>query len=201
MPTESARDGDGLQGDQRSQPIHSSSTARGRDGVSLEPEDLAGNPAVAAFIAELRHWREVAGESQKGLAKQAGYTPSYVSKVERGTVLASRSFAEAADEHLRAGRAIIRRWKDMHDALAESAAGRVQHKEAPIADSQSAPGSDLVVEHEHAELLYRDGVYETRIRRQLRNTGAHPVTQYLIRIAVDRFPGDPERSNQLYRDD
>ena len=35
----------------------------------------------------------------------------------------------------------------------------------------------------------------------IRNTGDQPVTQYLIRIAVDRYPGDPERSNQLYRDD
>jgi peptide deformylase len=59
----------------------------------------------------------------------------------------------------------------------------------------------LVVEHEQARLTYRDGVYETRIRRQLRNTGTQPVTQYLIRIAVDRYPGDPERSNQLYRED
>jgi transcriptional regulator with XRE-family HTH domain len=169
--------------------------------VQLEPEDLAQHPAVAAFVAELRHWREVAGESQKSLAKVVGYDPSYVSKVERGTVLASRSFAEVADEHLRAGRAIFRRWKEMHDALAELSAGKVRHEEEPTADPQSAPGSGLVVEHEHAELIYRDGVYESRIRRQLRNTGTQPVTQYLIRIAVDSYPGDPERSNQLYRED
>ena len=59
----------------------------------------------------------------------------------------------------------------------------------------------LVVEHEIAELTFRDGIYRTRVRRQLRNTGAQPVTQYLIRIAVDRYPGDPERSNELYRHD
>ena len=35
----------------------------------------------------------------------------------------------------------------------------------------------------------------------LRNTGTQPVTQYLIRISVDRHPGDPERSNRLYRED
>jgi peptide deformylase len=39
------------------------------------------------------------------------------------------------------------------------------------------------------------------VRRQLRNAGTDPVTQYLIRIAVDRYPGDPERSNALYRED
>ncbi len=59
----------------------------------------------------------------------------------------------------------------------------------------------MVVEHELAELTYHDGVYQTRVRRRLRNTGTQPVTQYLIRIAVDRYPGDPERSNQLYRRD
>jgi transcriptional regulator with XRE-family HTH domain len=158
------------------------------------------NPAVAAFIAELRHRREVAGFSQKALAKLVGYTPSYVSKVERGTVGANRAFAESADQHLHAGRALIRRWKEMHSALVELSEGKARHDE-PADDPQSAPGPDLVVEHELAELTYRDGAYQTRVRRRLRNTGTQPVTQYLIRIAVDRYPGDPERSNQLYRRD
>jgi peptide deformylase len=169
--------------------------------VQLDPEEAQQNPAVEAFIAELRHWREVAGYSQKALAKLVEYTPSYVNKVEHGTVLASRSFAESADEHLRAGRALIRRWKDMHDSLIELSASKGRHDEPPADDPQSAPGPDLVVEHEQAELTYRDGMYQTRIRRQLRNTGTQPVTQYLARIAVDRYPGDPERSNKLYRED
>ncbi len=74
--------------------------------MQLDPEEVQENPAVEAFIAELRHWREVAGYSQKALAPLVGYTASYVSKVERGTILASRSFAESADQHLRAGRAV-----------------------------------------------------------------------------------------------
>ena len=169
--------------------------------MPLEPEEVQQNPAVAAFIAELRHWREVAGFSQKALAKLVDYTPSYVNKVEHGTVLASRAFAESADQHLHAGRSLIRRWKDMHDALAEMSADKPRHDEPAADDPQSAPGPDLVVEHELAELTLRDGMYQTRIRRQLRNTGTQPVTQYLIRIAVDSYPGDPERSNQLYRED
>ncbi|MGH3977557.1 MAG: helix-turn-helix domain-containing protein [Pseudonocardiaceae bacterium] len=47
-------------------------------------QDDHGMATVDAFIAELRHWREVTGYSQKALAKLVGYTPSYVSKVERG---------------------------------------------------------------------------------------------------------------------
>jgi DNA-binding XRE family transcriptional regulator len=152
--------------------------------VQLDAEEAQQNPAVAAFIAELRHWREVAGYSQKALATLVGYTPSYVSKVERGTVLASRVFAESADQHLRAGRAIMRRWRDMHEALIELSGEKAGHGEPAGDDPQSGPGPDLVVEHEIAELTYRDGVYRTRVRRQLRNTGAQPVTQYLIRIAV-----------------
>ena len=169
--------------------------------MPLEPEEVQQNPAVAAFIAELRHWREVAGFSQKALAKLVDYTPSYVNKVEHGTMLASRGFAESADQHLHAGRSLIRRWKDMHDALVELSADKPRHDEPAADDPQSAPGPDLVVEHELAELTLRDGMYQTRIRRQLRNTGTQPVTQYLIRIAVDSYPGDPERSNQLYRED
>ena len=169
--------------------------------MELEPEEAQQNPAVAAFVAELRHWREVAGYSQKALARLVAYTPSYVSKVERGTMLASRSFAESADEHLRAGRALIRRWREMHESLVELSTSRGRHDDPSADDPQSAPGPDLVVEHEQAELTYRDSMYQTHIRRQLRNTGAQPVTQYLIRIAVDRYPGDPERSNQLYHED
>ena len=169
--------------------------------MQLEPEEAQQIPAVAAFIAELRHWREVTGYSQKALAKLVGYTPSYVSKVERGTMAASREFAAAADEHLHAGRAIIRLWRPMHEALFELSGGKARHDEPAGDDPQSAPGPDLVVEHEQAELVYRDGVYRTHIRRLIRNTGDQPVTQYLIRIAVDHHPGDPERSHQLYRDD
>jgi DNA-binding XRE family transcriptional regulator len=113
--------------------------------VELEPEEAQQNPAVAAFIAELRHWREVAGCSKKRLADLVEYTPSYVSKVERGTMLPSLVFAESADQHLRAGRALIRRWREMHDAVVEMSGGKAGHDEAPADDPQSAPGPDLVV--------------------------------------------------------
>ncbi|HEY1919935.1 MAG TPA: hypothetical protein VGH27_30555 [Streptosporangiaceae bacterium] len=81
--------------------------------------------------------------------------------LERGTMFASRSFAESADEHLRAGRALIRRWKEMHDVLAELSGGPDKHDERLAGDQQPAPGTDLVLEHEHAELILRDGMYET----------------------------------------
>jgi len=38
------------------------------------------------------------------------------------------------------------------------------------------------------------------VRRLLRNAGEAPITRFPIRIAVDRFPDDPEHSNRLYRE-
>lgn len=169
--------------------------------MQLEPAEIQQIPAVAEFIAELRHWRETAGLSQKALAKLVGYSPSYVNKVERGTVIANRSFVEPVDAHLHAGRALVRRWKDMHEALVELEGGSARPGDQATDDAQTALANHLVVEHEIAELTYRDGVYHSNIRRLLRNTGDEPVTQYLVRISVDRYPGDPERSNQLYRED
>jgi peptide deformylase len=169
--------------------------------MPLEAEEARQLPAVTAFIAELRHWRKSAGYSQKALAPLVGYTPSYISKVESGSVAASRSFAEAADQHLHAGHALIRRWREMHDALASAGGDRARHEEEPGPEPLTAIGYDLLIEHEQASLTYRDGVYETRIRRLLRNASSQPVTRYLVRIAADKYPGDPERSNQLYRED
>jgi hypothetical protein len=37
------------------------------------------------------------------------------------------------------------------------------------------------------------------VRRLLHNAGDAPITRFPIRIVVDRFPDDPERSNRLYR--
>lgn len=168
----------------------------------MKADESAAQHAQQAFIAELRHWREVGGYSQKALVTAVGYTPSYVSKVETGSVVPSRGFSESADQRLRAGQALVRRWKGLNDALNEATGdSRSTHTTGPVPDDpQSAPSAALCVEHEHAELTYLDGVFRTRVRRQLQNTGTEPVTQYLIRIAVDRFPGDPERSNRLYRE-
>ena len=57
------------------------------------------------------------------------------------------------------------------------------------------------MERDHARLSYADGRYHLAMRRHLVNTGSEPVSRYLVRISVDRFPGDPERSNALYRAD
>jgi peptide deformylase len=69
-----------------------------------------------------------------------------------------------------------------------------------LAATDAQPGG-LVVEHDEAELRYDGATYRTLQRRRVFNTGDTPITRYLIRISVDRHPGDPERSNVLYRED
>lgn len=162
--------------------------------------DGDSNPASSrdVFVAELQRWRHLAGQSQKVLAERVGYTPSYVSKVEKGTLTPSQVFAHKADQELKAGRALIRCWKELH-GQSGSVARHAAISDDRQDDVDSSLGPSLIVEHEHAELAFHDGVFKTRVRRELHNVGAEPVTGYLIRIAVDRFPGDPERSNELYR--
>ncbi|WP_255951583.1 peptide deformylase [Streptomyces odontomachi] len=148
--------------------------------------------AAAAFIAELKRWRDVRGFSQTALAKAVGYTPSYVSKVESGQQRPSMEFAAEADTQLQAGGAIRRAFREL---MAEGQEASPSRPSVP-ADQHT---TSLIVEHEDTSLHYDGHVYRATQRRRIYNDSADPITQYLIRISVDRHPGDPERSNQLYR--
>ncbi|WP_324192995.1 peptide deformylase [Nocardia transvalensis] len=57
-----------------------------------------------------------------------------------------------------------------------------------------------MVDHDDARLSYDGQTYRLTQRRHLVNGGTEPITRYLIRISVDRYPGDPERSNALYQE-
>jgi len=155
--------------------------------------------AADAFVAELQHWRDVAGLARKRLSEKMRYDPSYVGKVESGGARPTEDFAKRADETLHAGGALIRRWKE-YDLSARRAVRQDHHVDEPVpVQPVPQPAGGLVVEHDHAELRYADGRYHPTQRRRIRNIGSEPVTRYLIRISVDRYPGDPERSNELYR--
>ncbi|OKK02410.1 hypothetical protein AMK26_22390 [Streptomyces sp. CB03234] len=154
--------------------------------------------AAEAFAAEVSYWREVRGLAKRALAAAMGFDPSYVSHIESGRAKPTEEFARLAEEALNAGKAIWRRWTDY-----EAARARAKHPAAPPAPRQAeqpyATGSALVVEHDQARLEYDGHAYRLTMRRRLRNTGSEPVTRYLIRISVDRYPGEPERSNAHYR--
>ncbi|MEV4320583.1 peptide deformylase [Actinocrispum sp. NPDC049592] len=159
----------------------------------MATQDEAANQDV--FVGELRRWREVRGMSRTAVAVAMGYSRSYVSKVESGHERPSREFAKAADDALNAGGALRRAWRE-HEALRPAMA-----RPAPPAERLPEPSTgSLFVEHDDAELHYDGRVYRAVMRRRLVNNGADPITRYMIRISVDRFPGDPDLSNALYRD-
>ncbi|MCX5398547.1 helix-turn-helix transcriptional regulator [Streptomyces sp. NBC_00102] len=155
--------------------------------------------AAEAFAADLAHWREVRGLAKRELARRMGFDPSYVSHVESGRHKPTEDFALRAEEALNAGKAIWKRWLDYEAAKVRTApAPPVQ---APRrAEQPYATGSAIVVEHDAARLHYDGSHYRLTMRRLLRNTGSEPISRYLIRISVDRYPGEPERSNAHYRE-
>jgi peptide deformylase len=149
--------------------------------------------AAEAFIAELKHWRDVRGKSQSKLAREVGYVPSYVSKIEGGQLPPSEEFAAKADDVLQAGGALRRAFRE----LAKHGSPVAPH---PGSNGEDSHTTNLIVEHEDTTLHYDGHVYRATQRRRLYNDSPDPVTRYLIRISVDRYPGNPERSNQHYRE-
>lgn len=129
-----------------------------------------------------------------------GFHPSYVSHVESGRHKPTEDFARRADETLNTGKAIWRRWCEYEAAKAPEAKAATTGVPTPRRSEQPyATGSAIVVAHDGARLDYDGSLYRLTMRRLLRNTGIDPITRYLIRISVDRYPGDPERSNAHYR--
>ncbi|MGF1426859.1 helix-turn-helix domain-containing protein [Kitasatospora sp. LaBMicrA B282] len=155
--------------------------------------------AAEAFAAEVAHWREVRGLPKRELVHRMGFDPSYVSHVESGRHKPTEDFARRAEEILNAGKGIRRRWLDYEGAKSRMTASAVppspRRPEQPY-----ATGSAIIVAHDGAHLDYDGSRYRLTMRRLLRNTGSEPITRYLIRISVDRYPGEPERSNAHYRE-
>jgi peptide deformylase len=98
---------------------------------------------------------------------------------------ASEDFARKADTALSADGELWQAWRRTSPARPGTPA---------------VPASGLVVEDDHAELRYDGTLFHASQRRLLRNDGPEPVTRYMMRISVDRYPGQPERSNALYRE-
>ncbi|WP_037603825.1 helix-turn-helix domain-containing protein [Streptacidiphilus rugosus] len=161
-------------------------------------DELTVEQAHEDFAAEVSYWREVRGDSKRGLALKMGFDPSYVSHIESGRHKPTEEFARQADKHLQAGNAIWQRYL-AYETARRTGGGTAQPVPAQRHDMPYATGSALVVEHDQARLDYDGSSYRATMRRRLRNTGSEPITRYLIRISVDRYPGDPELSNAHYR--
>ena len=155
--------------------------------------------AADAFAAALVEARNERGLSKKQLAAEMGFDPSYVSHVEARRHRPTEDFARRAEAALHAGGLIWQRFRD-YDEARQQANGATPHRHRDGHDQWLPPAAGLLVEHEHARLTYVDGGYRCTVRRDLYNAGNEPVTRYLTRISVDRYPGETERSNRYYRD-
>ncbi len=134
------------------------------------------------FRTALTRWRKLRRLTKKALAEAMGFDPSYISHVESGRYPASEEFARLAEQKLTSSGELWRSWQKTSET-----------RPAP------AGNGDLFVDLDHAELRYHEGTYIASMRRRVVNGGNEPVTRYLIRISVDRHPGRPELSNELYR--
>src|SRR6185369_803724 len=170
--------------------------------------------ASAEFVSEFARWRLERGLSKKALAAEMGFDPSYLSHVEAHRHRPTEDFAKRAEAVLQAGGAIWRRYRE-YDELRTTARAASRATVAPPAGGAAASGADraaagsdawlpsstgLVVEREVARLSYVDGRYRCTVRRSLYNAGTEPVTRYLIRIVVDRYPNESDRSNKHHRE-
>jgi peptide deformylase len=154
--------------------------------------------AADTFAAELARWRVERSMSKKQLAARMGFDPSYVSHVEGRRHRPTEDFARRAEAVLGAGGAIWQRYQE-YDELRHTRS-TASHRDPPVPEQWLPPGTGLIVEQEVATLSYREGSYRCVIRRALYNAGTEPVTRYLIRVAVDRYPHDPEKSNRHHRE-
>ncbi|MFG1949495.1 peptide deformylase [Micromonospora sp. NPDC048830] len=154
--------------------------------------------AADSFAAELARHRTERGLSKKQLATMMGFDPSYVSHVEGRRHRPTEDFARRAEAVLEASGAIWQRFRE-YDELRH---GRTTppHRDHPAPGQWLPPGTGLIVEREQATLAYVDDSYRCVIRRELYNAGTEPVSRYLVRIAVDRYPNDPGRSNRHHRE-
>jgi transcriptional regulator with XRE-family HTH domain len=165
-------------------------TTRPQTGPTVEQ-------TAQAFAAEITYRRDLAGLGQAALAKKMGFDPSYISHIEAGRHKPTEDFARRADTALGSGDAIWRRWRDYETSKGNS--GRAAEAALPQPDPM-LPTPVLVCEQDLAHLDYDGRIYTLSMRRLLRNSGNEPITRYLIRIAVDRYPGEPDLSRAHYRE-
>lgn len=90
--------------------------------MAQAPRDLAPLESARQFFgAELRHWRNLRGLSQKRLAQLTHHSEPMVAKVEKAERLPSLDFARRMDTFLVTGGALERIWPRLQPATAPEA--------------------------------------------------------------------------------
>ncbi|HEX5596558.1 MAG TPA: peptide deformylase [Micromonosporaceae bacterium] len=154
--------------------------------------------AVDDFASELTRWRVARGLTKKSLANRMNFDPSYVSHVEARRHRPTADFARRAEMILEAGGAIWQHFQE-YDRIRTARPTENSQRGPTLPRQWLPPGTGLIVEREDAALSYQDNAYRCVVRRSLYNAGTEPVTRYVMRVAIDRYPHDPERSNRYHR--
>jgi transcriptional regulator with XRE-family HTH domain len=142
----------------------------------------------------IRHFRRRLGITQKTLAELIGKSERWIVDVEHGR--ADNLRVQDIREFARALKVDVAKLSD--NAVIQPGSPTECATDRP--NGAHAGSGTLFVEHDDAQLRYSNGVYRPTQRRKLVNAGKTPITRFLVRINVDLYPGDPERSNRLYRE-
>jgi transcriptional regulator with XRE-family HTH domain len=146
-------------------------------------------PDEARFAVELKRWRTLRGLSKAALAKRVSVDPSYLSHLESARERGSAQLVRRVDAELHADGQLWEAWQE-----AEASGATL-----PAGVGAVPPPSGLLVLDDAASLSFDGCTYHLCMRRRLFNADVAPITRYLVRIAVDKYPGESERSNALYR--
>ena len=87
---------------------------------------------------------------------------------------------------------------ELGQRLLESPSEEWYLRAAGVSDDSSKGGKKLIIDHEHAELHFDGEYYHHTITRTMTNRSAVNIDRHPFRIAVIRFPDDPERNRQQY---
>jgi transcriptional regulator with XRE-family HTH domain len=144
------------------------------------------------FAAELRRLRARRGWTQKQLAAEMGFHPSYVSHVEAGRHPPTEDFAQRADHCLGAAGAVWRLFDEFHRAHG--------HDLRPPAPLPSLPMArpPLVVKRDEIEYRLDGGRYVVHTRLRLHNSGTDPITHVTAQVEGNRYAEDPEAARRFY---
>nr|MDT0663753.1 helix-turn-helix transcriptional regulator [Micromonospora sp. DSM 115978] len=171
----------------------------------LARPDFRAACRVRDFAKIFKLMRQYDGASQDRISSPVeGLSQSRISRIVRGDDrIASLDLIERVADALRIPGSYFglaaRDWETLELPSAPAPVPPPQTEPAAAPTQAPPPPGGLIVEADEATLCYEDGTYHAHQLRRLMNAGAEPVTRYLMRISVDRFPGDPERSARLYR--
>ncbi len=147
---------------------------------------------AAEFVAELKRRRAARGWTQKQLAAEMGFHPSYVSHVEAGRHPPTEDFAQRADHCLGAGGAVWRLFDAFHRAHG--------HPGRPSAPLPALPVArpPLVVRRDEIEFRLDGGRYVVTTRLRLHNVGSEPITHVTAQVEGNRHADDPAAARRFY---